>query len=479
MFKKYSILFFALLTLIGSCSKDFLEVDPVGKVIAQSVNDYNNLFYTSVLYATSFSDCQTALSDEVAAINTYLNPAVASIQRLFRWEKDIYNEDEDASEFTRLMQQVYLLNKITNEVMSATDGADSTKRSLQAEARATRAWSYFMLINYYGKPYNEATATTDPGFPIITEADAATTAFSRASVKEVYDFIVKDLTESIPFIPVNATVRTRMNKSAAMVLLGKVYVFMGKYTEALQQLNAAATNMPTNMTVDLYDFNTTLATGGAWGYSATVNSYTNGPAATVSNESMLARNFLSNYLPTSNYLVLTKEAYELYGSNDQRKKLFTSKAYPVTANITFPLNMVRRYGYNSGPSYGITYPEYFLLRAECKARTNDLAGAKADLETLRVKRMPAADATVTVSTQNDMIRFVINERRREFALFGFRWFDIRRLSVDPLFASDTYKHNIYDINGNITDTYTLSPDRLTMRFPLKIMAQNPGITNNP
>lgn len=479
MSKKYITLMLALITMLASCKKDFLETDPVGKIIAQTTNDYNNLFYTSSLLATSFAEIQIPSSDEVAAVSTYFSPAASSIQNAFRWEKDVYLESEDALEFTRLTGQIYLLNKIINEVMTSTNGADSVKLALQAEARASRAWSYFMLINYYGKPYNAATAASDPGFPVITEADAAATSFTRASVQAVYDFIVKDLTESIPYIPVNSVVRQRMNRSAAIALLGKVYVFMGKYSEALTQLNTAAGVLPTNVTIALYDYNQYLAVGGGWGYSPTVNSYTGGPLPYVSNESMLARNFSSDFMPTSNYLVLTQEAYNLYGINDQRRKLFTANAYPISANITFPLNMVRRYGYNTVPSYGVTYPEYFLLRAECKARTNDLTGAKADLETLRVKRMPATDATVTITNQDDMIRFVIDERRREFAMFGHRWFDIRRLSNDPLFSGKTYTHSIYDMNGNVTATYTLTQDRMTLRFPLKIMAQNPGITNNP
>lgn len=93
--------------------------------------------------------------------------------------------------------------------------------------------------------------------------------------------------------------------------------------------------------------------------------------------------------------------------------------------------------------------------------------------------MPATDATVNISDRNEMIRFVIDERQREFALSGYRWFDIRRLSVDPLFAGKTYTHVIYDINGLALETYTLTPDRMTLRFPLKLMAQNPSMLNNP
>ena len=78
-----------------------------------------------------------------------------------------------------------------------------------------------------------------------------------------------------------------------------------------------------------------------------------------------------------------------------------------------------------------------------------------------------------------MIRFVIDERQREFAMTGYRWFDIRRLSTNRLYEGKTYTHVIYGTDGKVVETYTLTPDRMTLRFPLKLMAQNPSMPNNP
>lgn len=477
--KRNLILLIALITFTTACKKGFLEVEPIGKTVARTVNDYNNLFFTGSLLGTGSSDIQIAMSDDVAAIDTYLTPAGVAAQRSFRWEKDIYNEEDNADEFTALMRQVYLMNKVINEVMDATEGTEDAKQTLKAEARATRAWSYFMLINYYGKPYNAATASTDPGFPIVTAADAAGNTFERANVEQVYQFILADLVESIPLLSRNAVIRARMTKAGALGLLAKVYLFMGRYQDALTQLNQLTANLPSNVPIEIYDYNTFLAVGGGWGYSPTVNSYTGGPFAFSSNESIFARNFITSYMVTSNVLVLTPETMALYSPNDQRRKLYTNRATPLASNVTFPIGLTRRYGFNTVGSYGINYPEYFLLRAECEARLNDLAAAKADLETLRIKRMPAGEASVTIGNREDMIRFVINERRREYAFLGYRWFDMRRLSTDPLFADAKFTHRIYDIQGNVVTTFNLPDERLTLRFPLKLMAQNPNITNNP
>ena len=69
-------------------------------------------------------------------------------------------------------------------------------------------------------------------------------------------------------------------------------------------------------------------------------------------------------------------------------------------------------------------------------------------------------------------------REREFAFTGFRWFDMRRLSVDPLFAGTAYTHTVYDPGGN--SVYTLKqPERLVLQIPATYLNANPGMQDNP
>jgi hypothetical protein len=131
----------------------------------------------------------------------------------------------------------------------------------------------------------------------------------------------------------------------------------------------------------------------------------------------------------------------------------------------------------------VLLPDVYLLRAECKARLNDFSGAVDDLQFLRNRRIANATERLvpaTVVDQKDpLIRFIIDERVREFAFDGWRWFDMRRLSVDPLFSSNTYSHTLYTAAGAVSTTYTLTADRLTLRFPQKVMDLNTGMVNNP
>ena len=470
-----------------SCGKDFLNVQPKGKIIVQTTADYD-LMLNAPGYSGNGLDVSVPLGDEIIAFDNYFSSATSRSQRLFRWDDVIYDEGIFANEMSTLMTHLYSYNKIINEVMSSLDGTEANKKALLAEARTNRAWLYFNLINMYGKPYNAATAATDPGYPIVTVADVTQTTFTRASVQEVYDFIVSDLTESIPDLPVTIRTRMRMGKTAAELLLGKVYVFMGKFDTAKPWLEAALTDLAstgsgTTLTaMGLYDLNVTMIPAGTWNWSATtyVTTTFNGmPVPAYYTENIVCRQATNGWASSSSEYTLSPQTTQLFTSSDKRLNFFTTKPYFVTTS--YPMSgALRRNGYGYVPN-GMTIPELYLLRAEVAARLGDTTTAIASLKTLRVKRMSTTDANAIPvgMTQLQLIQFVLNERLREFALQGYRWFDMRRLSVDPLFSSTTYTHKLYNTSGVLSSTFTLRPERFTLQLPSAVIAQNPGMENNP
>ncbi len=471
----------ALLLLTAGCTKSFLDIKPKGELIAQSVNDYDNLLNNGTLVNVPASAgpamAQIPMGDETVSVDPYFTNTDLRTQRLFRWDDVVYDPGQDALEMTDLMPQLYTYNKIANEVLDAPDGTLPQKQALKAEALANRAWTYLLLANYYGKPYNPATAATDLCFPIITEADVTATKFDRATVKACYDFMVSDLTAAIPALPKETSSRARMCRSAAEGLLGKVYLFMGRYSDALSQFNTALADLPVNMPVAFSDLNQTMAVGGSLGYNPFITPLTllAGVTGWTNTENLFCRQFLNYWTTLQNDILLSPAAASLYQPSDQRLKFYGPFAFGGGSFI-MP-GALRRVGPGT-VQFGLMLPDVYLMRAECEARSGDLANANADLTTLRTNRMAPADATVNINDQDSLIRFVINERTREFAIQGYRWFDMRRLSVDPLFSNTVYTHQFMSAAGTIT-TYTLKPERLTMRFAQKIIDQNPGMQNNP
>ncbi|MFD2556676.1 RagB/SusD family nutrient uptake outer membrane protein [Sphingobacterium tabacisoli] len=464
-------------SLFLACKSDFLEVTPAGKLIATTTADYD-LLLNSLTLGNQFITKPQAMGDEMAGIESYYVGTTIQQQRAFQWENDIYEQNEDAQEITNPTKALYLYNIVINEVLASSDGTDAQKKTLQAEALAGRAWTYFQLINLFAPPYVSATAATDKGFPIIDKANVLLSNFQRASVQDVYDFIIDDLKKALPYLDTTPRHRYRMSKPAAEALLGKVYLFMGLYDLALPHLNEAMTGISTSTyPVRLYDYNITFGPGGTFLPISVFGPVL--PNLYNNEESLYSRQSTGDWTSASNALVLTPETMALYGASDLRRNFLNTTPYPSGA--AFPLGMARKTGPFS-PIIGMMVPDVYLMRAEVKARLGDLVGAKVDLEALRIKRMPPAAAVVPDGIAGDrigLVRFILDERIREFSGLGYRWHDMRRLSVDGEFSNTVKnKHIIYTLAGDITKTFTLTADRLTFKIPPKVLFENPQMEDN-
>ncbi|NQX39036.1 SusD family protein [Pedobacter steynii] len=496
--KKLIIISFAVFSMLTSCKKTWLEIVPQGDQVTVITEDYDKLMNDGAFYAYhsigGYTEAQL-MGDEVAQVKPYFINKNAVRERLFQWADDIYPEPAVTSLVLRTtMTQMYTINKIVAEVMTSTGGTEERKKGIRAEALATRAFSIWNMASLYCKPYAAATAGNDPGFPFVTEPNVNIQDIPRGTLQQTYDFIIKDYTEALASIPAKQNIVTRMSRPAVEGLLGKVYLFMGRYNDALPLLKSALAHVIANGQTSLYDYNETFATGGAF----LPISATNGPKSpyqlmdntreAVVSKVFYAGRFNGNITGTDG-LVLTKAAQALYQPTDYRLKFYINKNDNNSVNAA---GLLRKYGLNYS-RFGLQLSELYLLCAEAKARANDLTGAVADLETLRKARIRLKndngdsinDALVpagTATNQSALIKFIIDERIREFAVEGYRWFDMRRLSVDPLFAGATFTHTVYDQDAvpTVLETYTLKqPERLVMRFPRNIIDANPKMQDNP
>ena len=367
--------------------------------------------------------------------------------------------------------------------MDSKEGNNAQKKALRAEALAGRAWVHFMLVNYYGKPYNAATAASDPGIPLVKIADVTQTTFTRSTVQAAYDLILADLTEAIPDLSTQIISRNRMSKSAGEAILGKVYVNMQQFDKALPLFTSSISNLSNaSIPVGLHDFNGIFGAGGAF---YPINPFT-GPnrfAMATDKEVLYLKSFLNLYSYIYSGFPVTPQTVALFAKEDLRLNFFNAAPFPPTGEV-YPLKMMRCYGrYNN---MGINVPDLYMLKAECESRAGDLTNAVKDLVTFRKTRMQkdvptAADVPVNIASDKvALTKYILEERIREYATAGERWWDMRRLSVD-----DTYKstvgmvHQVYDAAGNIVKSYPLKPERLTFRFPQYIMNANPGLKQNP
>ncbi|GAA3764853.1 RagB/SusD family nutrient uptake outer membrane protein [Flavobacterium ginsengiterrae] len=106
---------------------------------------------------------------------------------------------------------------------------DETKKArFMAEVKALRAYYYFDLVRMFKNIPLILTPLTKEEIPLVMQAAPA----------DVYAQIEKDLNEAIPNLPMTlpANELGRLTKGAATALLGKVYLYDNKKTEAAAQL---------------------------------------------------------------------------------------------------------------------------------------------------------------------------------------------------------------------------------------------------
>lgn len=109
-------------------------------------------------------------------------------------------------------------NRVMNQIESGSLPVGNLKESMLAELRAVRALWYSQLLDTHGN------------VPLVTAwSDEVPTQATR---KEVYDFVVKELTEALPNLSEanDATTYGRMNKWAALATLCRVYLNAEVYT---------------------------------------------------------------------------------------------------------------------------------------------------------------------------------------------------------------------------------------------------------
>jgi len=247
--KKYIKLAIALtvaLPLLNSCKK-FVEVDPRGQFIESGyyrdeseaynglVAIYDILGFQSGGYVTKVDVAAAASDDNLAGgggpndvpalqvmSNYTVNPAVGP------------QDDLWASNYQGIYRANILLTKLAGVEM-----ADTKKARFTAEAKVLRAYYYFDLVRWFKNiPLITVPVSVDKAYDVPQVAPAAIYAQIEQDLKEA--IAETNLPNTVPA----ATEAGRITKGIAHALLGKVYLFEKKYTEAAAELKLVNGNTP-------------------------------------------------------------------------------------------------------------------------------------------------------------------------------------------------------------------------------------------
>ena len=475
LFFIFSLLFSVALT---SCDS-YIDITPKGKITVDSVSQYYQLIADPMraYYPSSFillSDDQWAKESEILGKESTSSDGI----------NFTFNEAADRTILAdnNLYENMYKNILRSNLVISNIDEAigDPTLKPLaKAEARAFRAFDHFLAVNTFAKAYDPATAATDGGVCIVDHYDLEA-ILPKSTVAAVYDFIIKDLEESVELLQEEPVNIYHPNKAFGYALLAKVYLFHRDWEKA-----KAAAEKAFALNSALVDYNEIRNAGGL----ARDTKYSKDKNPEVLSYHWMAGWGSGEEICLLHYGMISPELKNLFESNDLRYSLF----FRDTAS-----SMVDWFDYGSGAaiwvrannnidrftymSVGLRTAEVYLILAETNARLGNLSAATDYVNQLRAKRLSGDYAIVQPVTQKEMMDQIIVERRKEL-LFGFnRFFDLKRFNLEPEYQKTIVRQ--FPV-VNITETYpqktyTLKPDsRLyIIPFPHSARDKNPNLTLN-
>ena len=417
---------------ITSCEKKFLEVDQPGVVTVSATPDYDQLLNADDVNGY-FSWPLIQLSDNFEYLPTRTPNGTTA--RLYTWQDQPY-VNEDPGLWSMPYKTVYYANLVINEVMDSRGGSELEKEKLKAEGLLARAYAHFCIAQLYAKPYDPATAASDPGIPYVTSADMYANTPSRSTVKDCYDKMIKDIRDALPNLSDLHPVPYRGSKAAAYASLARIYLHMQDYDNTIDNANAALA-----LKSDLLDMSPANAMA---------------PVLLSNPENIYLR---SNYELTHVLRTrLTASAAELFGATDNRERLLASKTSGLRIRQT---------------NFGITVPETMLTKAEALVRkpSPDLGTALGIINTINAKR-DRNHVDLNSTDPEEVLDWVLDERRRELIASPIRWFDSRRLAKEG--KTPTVVRNLG------TDIFTLTPDskKYTLQIPQAVINFNPDMPLN-
>ncbi|ACU57562.1 RagB/SusD family nutrient uptake outer membrane protein [Chitinophaga pinensis] len=303
-----------------------------------------------------------------------------------------------------LYQYIYRVNATIEGLQAATKLTPIIRQQLMGEAKFTRAFCYFYLVNLFGD------------LPLVIGTDYKVNAtLYRTSASKVYDLILADLrdaqellrTDYLQADMVSVTrERIRPNKWAAVALKARIQLYLENWQEAI---NAATLVIDHH---DLYDTSNITqvfqpdSREAIWQLQTVDKTFTDDAVLFIQQRSV----------QISHALLLSFEKGDLrrrYWLSGTGADLYPYKYKKVDGTGVPRENLVI-----------LRLGEQYLIRAEARLGAGDVNGAKADLDVIRSRSgLPG----ITFTTSDQLLPAIQQERRIElFAEWGHRWLDLKR-----------------------------------------------------
>ncbi|WP_053975943.1 RagB/SusD family nutrient uptake outer membrane protein [Mangrovimonas xylaniphaga] len=492
-----------MLAMVG-CADDFLDTAPITDTTDESyyqipehaysalVGCYDGLQVVTGAAGRTFYTASEVMSDDCFSGLGYSdNPDYQAIDEFDMSVapafQDLYNDT-----WIKYYQALYRCNVLLQRIDQIDwSGQEELRNRYVGEARFIRAYLYFDMVRLWGN------------IPLLTEP--STENIPQADPAEVYTVIAEDLlyaSENIPSEAYNALPNGRVTRWAAKAMLGRVYLYYTGYygasdlvglvsqAEALAHMEdviASSGHALVSDFANLWPAASTTEDGTTYAgeaneevvfsvkytYTSDYNGNTDG------NHWMVLfgmREFMSFPYGNGWGITATQKLYDLYNDGDSRRfatviavdeegvpfdnfegqreytGYYNKKYTPMSeyneegelvssaiaaGNESFQIGQFQDY-------FAIRYSDVLLMAAELGS-----GSAQSYFDEVRQRAYGNNFTPLTVTSEN-----LLNERHKEFALEGIRYWDLMRQGVGA--AASELEESSTVLTGNIEEPKTIS-----------------------
>lgn len=412
---KYTICLLISLFLMLGC-EDFLETDdPTGQISTQ------NIFEDEATATAAITTMYAKLRDEVLVTGNTLGLGVqmglyADELKYYGlagqpldpfFQNQILSSDAMVSKtWSSAYNLIYLSNAAVEGLETSETLSEELKNQLLGEALFIRAMTHFYLVTLFGD------------VPYITTTDyIVNSQVSRMPEDSVYDYILADLINAKSLLGADyvTSERVRANKYVVSALLARVYLYLGQWDHAENESSFIISNTSLyNLPMNLDDVFLKTSSTSILQLKTKIEGFSTTEAMTLV--------FTSGPPP----LVALNEDFVLgMQSNDLRRIHWVGEVTDGASFWYYP----NKYKQGSSLQYSVVFrlAEQYLIRAEARARQNDIIGSQQDLNIIRGR---AGLLDTTAASTEDLLLAILEERKFElFTEHGHRWFDIKRFGL--------------------------------------------------
>ncbi|MGS0526401.1 RagB/SusD family nutrient uptake outer membrane protein [Zobellia nedashkovskayae] len=523
---KYSLLLVLAFGIIVSCDEDFYTNEIKGGESPETFFQTDEGAYQGVLagylqLASTYADqwetpwtYRIMMGDEVSA---------GGVSRGSKLSYEVLNEyDFDANNLhsSRIFNNSYQGIGRSNVLLDNMPVDSPERIKIAAEAKFLRAFNYFDLVTIFGE-----------AIPLVTK-ELSPDEYQQppAAAGAVWAQIEKDLTEAIAVLPLKSAYsqedKIRANKGAAQALLGKAYLYQGKYALAVEQFEAVISSGEFDLAPDytriwrkdqefgmesLFELSYTENKGTGlgnyrWGGGNAKFNTDNvlmlqfGPF-TTNFDNMESIGQISDGFGCGYPLPGLFDAYVAEGDEVRRNGTMITEAEFLAAGVTFDEGVQSEdiygyYGYlrtklalytdesggpiatlNNGTNWRVLrFGDVLLMAAEAQVLSGgDLSKARNYINRVRTR----VQLGNTTATDAGLMDAIINERRLELSYEGYRFPDLVRWNNNGVISDTDIASTLDAVTSQLTLRKPFNPIFKLAPIPQTEINTNPNMKQNP